>query len=96
MRSHRIAQRRPFQRPRHFKLVMASPSRTQQRRISITGVDWVFARRSHKRQQQHPRQAFDLEFVAMLSDSDGHVDVAGSRLIAVGAQQVIPPREIEP
>lgn len=31
----------------------------------------------------------------MLSDADGHVDVAGSRLFAIGAQQVIPPREIE-
>ncbi len=46
------------------------------RRISVAGVDRMFAKRSDKGQQQDSRQTFHLAFVAVLGDADSHVDVA--------------------
>ena len=52
------------------------------RRISVAGVDRIFAKRSGKGQQQDSRQTFHLAFVAVLGDADSHVVVPCGGLLS--------------
>ena len=65
------------------------------RRVRPPAVERVGASPDQEGEQQHPVQPVRFPFVAELGKADGHPLVAGRGLGAVGAQQVVPPRQVE-
>ena len=58
-------------------------------------VDWLPARISDKGKNQEPKQGQFFR-VTKLGQSNGHAFMALRRLIAIGAEKPVPPRQIEP
>ncbi len=58
-------------------------------------VDRLPARITDKGQHQQPGQGQSFG-ITKLAETDGHAFVAFCRLIAIGAEQTIPPRQVKP
>src|SRR6516165_11757056 len=57
-------------------------------------ADWISTRETPKWLQQHPVEP-QLAGLAELLNANNHPFMAGGGLIAIGAEQAIPPRQVE-